>query len=528
MLRRHFLEAVMISPGLLARRVERFAAVAPPVLVEVEPAAMSFTRSHVISAFDVEPPALTFHTEGFASNTGQFAVNGFSTNGVGSLAVSGGTGTVASSGASLMHTDVRTGPDIDMPQAFISVDITARGSTGSFTYDHARLGVSKGATDWYGVIWNPVAGQFLIEQCVGGTITQWAGDFVSLSAPFRLGMSLVGNSVCVWTDTGAGWTRRGRRVISAEPRTASMTGLKPFFGASKSGSGSSSFTFDNLRAGRFGAVGMRDASWITTAAGAPIDFAGKPRATVTCADPSGVGYLGVVEVDPTAGSVRQVGLIMAGRDSGIWNDLSGHVCDTGAVWQLLNATWGNGFGGVLKVQRTVTATNITEGAHVVTGSDLALPNVPGGTGGAYDPFTVLFGGEWWVGYSIVDPTSFVGENFYIALARTSDWTTWTAVGTDPTRQQVEASRLVVTNGTDLWLIGGGRGRQPIYDEALTFVANALTVDVALVTSTQTQPWPTIGAWGDEWLMLTFDNTISTGEAAFAWGDLWLYRAPRYV
>jgi hypothetical protein len=517
----------VIAPGLLARLIESGSA-APAPLVEVEPAAMSFTRSHVISDFDVEPIDLRFHTEAFTSNTGQFAINGFGALGVGSLTLSAGRGVIANTGTSVMHTDARTGPDITMPQCFISIDVVARNSTGSFIYDHCRLGVSRGATDWFGIIWDKTANRFLIEQCVGGAITQWNGDSVTLNPPLRLGMSLAANSVCVWTDTGTGWTLRGRRVLTAEPRTSTLTGLKPFFGVSKSGSGSSSWTFDNMAAGRFGAVGMRDTSWISSAAGRPLDFAGRPRLTVTCADPNGVGYLGVVELDPTAGAVRQVGVVMASRDAGVWNDLSGQICDTGSgSWQLLNTTWGNGFGGVLKVQRAVTATNITEGAHVVTPSDVALPGVPSGTGGAYDAMAVLRGGEWWVGYTIVDPTTFAGENFYVALARTTDWTSFTAVGADTTRQQVEASRVLVTNDTDLWLIGGGRGRQPIYDDAVTFVDNDITVNVALVNTTDTQPWPTIGAWGDEWLMLTFDNT-RFGGVAFTWGDLWLYRAPRYA
>jgi hypothetical protein len=517
----------VIPPGFLARRIDRYAdAPPPPPLVEIEPAAMSFVRTNVIPSFEIEPAALTFHTEFFTSNTGQFALNSFGSNTQGSLAVTGGTGIISNSSASLMHTDVRTGPDMTMPQVFVSIDIVARGSTGSFTYDHARLGVSKGATEWYGVIWDPGAGRFLIEQCVSGTITQWNGDSVSLSAPFRLGMSLVGRSVCVWTDTGSGWTLRGRRVLTADPRTAGMSNLKAFFGAAKSGTGNASWTFDNMRVGRFGAVGMRDTSWITSDAGQPLDFDGKPRLSATCVDPNGSGYFGTIELDTVAGTVRQIGLVMMARDGGIWNDLSGHISQDGTDWQILNTTWGNGFGGVLKTQRALTATDITSGAHVVTGTDLALPNVPAGTGGAYDAFTVRLGGEWWVAYSIVDPTTFAGENFYVALARTSDWSTWTAVGTDPTRLQVEASRLVVTNGTDLWLIGGGRGRQPIYDDTVAFVANSIAVDVPLVNTTDTQPWPTIGAWGDEWLMLTFDNT-RFGGVSFTWGDLWLYRAPRY-
>jgi hypothetical protein len=239
--------------------------------------------------------------------------------------------------------------------------------------------------------------------------------------------------------------------------------------------------------------------------------------------------MAVVEYDLTFDLIRQVGVIMESRNSGIFNDHAGQLLQTsGGDWQLLNSTWGNGFGGVIKVRRVLTSTDISEGSHVVSSSDLAIPNVPGGTGGAYDPCAIKIGSEWWVGYSVVDPTSFVGENFYPALAKTSDWSTWTAIGVDTSNTKNEGTRLLLTNSADLWLITGGRGEQGIYDDTMTLIDSSLTVDVALYNGTDTQPWVSIIPWGDEWLALTFDNTKGTAGVAFTWGNLWLYRAPRYV
>lgn len=521
----------MIAPGFLARRIERLPAAVPLPPVEVSPpSAIAFSRAKVISTFDVEPDALTFLTKDFGSSAG-LATNGFGGNGLGTLTVAGGSAQIVNTGTAIMHTDVRAGDDLTMPQVFVSVDVTARSSSGSFIYDHCRLGVSKGPADWFGVIWDKQANRFLLEQCVGGTITQWNGDTVTLNPPLRLGMSLVGNGIAVWTsnDSGATWALRGRQILTAEPRTTSMTGLRPFFGSAKSGSGTGSWTFDNLQAGRFGAVKMRDPSWVTEENGNLRSFAGKPRATVTCVDPNGIGYLGVIELDTATETIRQVGVLMEDRDGGIWNDLSGHLCRlSDDTWQLLNATWGNNpfGGGALNIMREVTAANISEGSHVVASTTISPPNVPSPNGGAYDPTCVRFGGEWWVAYTVVNPQTFVGENFYPALAKTTDWVSWTAISADETEPQNEGTKVLVSGGS-LYVVTGGRGEQIVYDSGLTEIASALNVNVALYSGSDTQPWPAIGAWGDEWLMLTFDNATS-GGVAFTWGDLWLYRAPRYV
>lgn len=516
----------MIVPGFLARRIERFEAapVVPPVEVS-PPQDIQFIRTEVISSFDAEPAALNVLTEPFTTSTGQFTTNSYSTNTIGTLSIAAGVGNIVSSG-NPSHTDARTGDDITMPQVFVSVDVTACGSSGSFSYDCPRVGISAGATNWYGAYYERITGQLFLEQCNGGVLTNPAVATITLTPPYKLGFSLVGTSGCVWTDTGSGWVFRGRTTFSSDLRTKSLTGYKAFCGVAKAGSGTANWTFDNLKLGRFGAFKVRDTKWVSNEDGSLVDFGGKPRFVATNVDPNAAGYLGVWELDTVAETVTQVGVIFESRDSGIWNDLSGHLCRLGdGTWQLLNATWGNAVfsGDVLKTMRLVTATNISEGSHVVVSSDITPPNIPSPNGTCYDPHAIKFGGEWWLAYT-VEPRP-IGNTFYPALAKTSDWSSWTAIGAD-TSEPINEGTTLLANGGDIFVMTGGRGEQIIYDDTLTEIANALDVDVALYSGTDTQPWPTIGAWGDEWLLMTFDNTGNSG-VAFSWGNLWLYRAPRY-
>jgi hypothetical protein len=524
----------VIPLGFLARRLERFDAAPPPPLVEVEPLDMVFTRQAVVSSFDVEPETLRFLAEFFVSNSGQFAVNSFGANTQGGFAVTGGTGVITNSSATLMHTDVRTGPDVAMPQVFVSVDVTARGSTGSFVYDTPRVGISAGATNWFGAYYDATGQRLYLEQCVGGTLTNYIkGGVIALTAPFRLGFSLTGKCGCVWTDTGSGWVFRGSQDFGANPQTVSLAGFKAFFGAAKSGSGSASWTFDNLRAGRFGAVGVRDPSIITDESGRPIDFGGKIRFLATTATPAGNAardYQGVWEIDPATWALTQVGVICVARGSGIYVDTAGHlVKNDDGTWRLAICTWGNGpaDGGDLRVRHVVTSANLSEGAHVVSGT--AELNLARGSsaGGTYDPHMMRFGGVWNIAHTIVDPQTFVGQNYYVALSTTTDFSTFTAVGADTTRPSTEGTRLLRTNA-DLWVAAADNNpvAQYVYDETLSFVGSGLNCTPALPTPNPNAPWPMIAPFGDQQVMLTFDGTLFNGVST-TMGNLWVYTAPRY-
>lgn len=67
---------------------------------------------------------------------------------------------------------------------------------------------------------------------------------------------------------------------------------------------------------------------------------------------------------------------------------------------------------------------------------------------------------------------------------------------------------------------------PFTSEALTQVASALDVDVALYNGTNTQPWPRMFAYGNTVYLITHDGTQFNGTGTA--GNVWIYTAPRYV
>lgn len=512
------------NPGIVAS-MQRVAAVP---LVERSPVEMAFTRQAVISDYEIMPAALVWHTESFTADTGQFS--SFTDNTLsGTISVSGQL-TIAAGTTAARSTYLRTAADIGMPQAFVAVDVTARGTTGSPSYDTAIVGVGRDKDNRLEAVWDKDNDLFFLRSIFGGTVTIHPTLALNLSPPLKMGFALVGNYLSLWTSTDGGvtWTLRRSAQAASDPRTVDLTGWKPYCGVSSSG-GSSSWTFDNLTAGRFGAVGARDCAWITNEDGSLVDFSGNLRFTATCAEPAGGGNAGVFEVDVSTWTVQQIGVLMMARDSGIWNDLGPHIALLAdSTWQHISATWGNNpfAGGALHLRRGVTPTDITSGAHVISGSEITPPSIPSPNGSAYDAMAVKRGGEWWMAYTLVDPRTFAGGNFYAALAKTTDWSSWTAIGNDPSQILNEGTKIVVTNG-DLYVVTGGRGEQIIYDDALTQIAAALDVDVPIYNGADTQPWPAIGAWGDEQLLLTFDNT-RFGGGTFTWGDIWFYTSPRYV
>lgn len=507
---------------------------ASPPSVELTPLEWSFTRQTTIGTFDLMPAALQWVDEGFSSDTGQFTL-GTEGGGPGTLTFTSGEGVITHTGGGAKSTLARIGADIAAPCVWVEMEVKSRTGTG-LSYDNIGCGIIKDGTNFAIAQWDRVAQRFRLQIQVGG-VNYFDSDVVfNPSLPFKMAFSLVGNFYAVWTDTGSGWTVQQRADIRTFPRTpaynlitTSLTGWKA--GISLATSGDATWNLDNLKAGRFGAVGLRDISIVTDEDGRAVDYSGKVRLSATCSDPSGAGYMGLFEFNPSTYALTQIGGIWISRDSGVWNDHAGHTVKLASGdYKFLISTWGNGFGSDLHIRYLETSTDLSTGFHVLTGTTslkTLLPNVPNNTttGGSYDPYIVKRGSDWLIAYAIVDPTSFAGENFYCALAETTNFSTFTGIGADTTETVNEGPRIVPIN-SDVYVITGGRGEQIVYDETFTEVGSSLTASPAFYNGTDTQPWMSAFSWDSEVILLTWDNT-RFNSVLFTWGDVQVYTAPRY-
>jgi hypothetical protein len=125
---------------------------------------------------------------------------------------------------------------------------------------------------------------------------------------------------------------------------------------------------------------------------------------------------------------------------------------------------------------------------------------------------------------MVDDTTFTGEHFYIAAASSSDMSSFTGIGSDSSREQVEGPKIVVANGVP-YIHGGGRGEHPTYDITMTYLGEP-TFSPALYNGTDTQPHIQIVPYNDTWLTFTW-NQVRFNSVAFTWGDFLVFEAPRY-
>lgn len=485
---------------------------------------LAFIYDKTIDIFTGRIAGLDINNEPFTSDTGQFLLSTEGTMGVFSL--SGGKGVATNTGE--QSTFVRTGPDITMPQVFVQADCT-KISGAPPAYDSMSIGISKDANNFVIANVDKLNSIIRVIAKIGGTYHFFDVHTYAAPTSFTLGMSIVGNSVCAWTNDGSGWVCRSKANVSAyiDLQTANYTGWKSFAGVAAGGS--TSWSFDNLILSYFSGVGIRDFALITHEDGTPVLFGGKYRLSATIADPTSFGYWGIVEWDPVTETVQIVGVVMTQRSGRILGDVAGHIVknDDGS-WRLVVSTWGNtGLADGLAVMHKTGLSDPTSGASVVTGlTKLSLPLIPGsGSGGAYDAMIIKHSGQWYITYAVVDTVTFAGENFYVALATSPDMATFTGVGADSGRTVVEGPKFILVNGTP-YIIGGGRGRQPVYDLTMTYLGNP-TFDVPLYTGTDTQPHIATAPIGNDQVTFTWDNTKFGGQA-FTWGKLLIYKAPRYI
>lgn len=457
--------------------------------------------------------------EPFAADTGQYTrltdSTAMPTFGIGS-----GVLTIGNNAGAARTDMVQFGSSLNVPLFAAQVDITAR--TASSTYDFCEVGILKDSSNFIMVAHEKVANLLSIRVKISGSETAYLSLSLSLNAPFKLGISIVCNRVCAYTDTGSGWVYRGAQDISSKinMKSSSLSGWKPALLTAMSNNGSVSF--DNFLAGTLGGFGWRDFTMVTNEDGSPYIESGLAYFTAACNDGYGDGYQGVFSLDLSTYAATQISALLASRSGSVQNDGAFHLIRYSASsWKVLWTTWGNGFGGAIDTWlASDTQSLLTAGVYTISGgSKLTLPYQ--GSGAAYDAMLRKEGSTWKLTYAVSTSTSFTGDPFFPCMAHSSDLSTWTGIASCPSDRPYEGTKWVVLNG-GYYVAAGGANVARLYDSELNFRG---FIHASFDGGTVTFPHPMIFETESKIVMLTWNQNLpSVSPTAGKWGEMVVHEA----
>ncbi|MFT4083986.1 MAG: hypothetical protein QM638_15525 [Nocardioides sp.] len=326
----------------------------------------------------------------------------------------------------------------------------------------------------------------------------------------RLAVTLTGTQLTAFGDDGGGWIARGRVDLShlgvptRDPDW--LAGLR----VSHTGAA------HHLRAGAFGALGLRDLRAVTEPDGSPYRPDGRILLSATSAGPGffATAHASVWALDPVAGRLDQLSEITFRRDGRVYGDHALHlVHDPAAGWLVAASTWG-GFTDRrrdrVSVTLATTSADLLAGRHVLDARPLALPTEGLDSVGVWDPHLVRDEEteEWLVGF--VSARRYF--DFHPALA--------TGPSLDELRLRAAATDRRATEGTTLqrfaegWRILASDGRDNPPDRRAQYPCFDLDFgQVGTLRSAYPSnlPWPTLVPVGEEWWHIAFDGTATGGE-----------------
>lgn len=444
-----------------------------------------------------------------------------------------GTTAVASNKYTITHVGskndivVKNTVSFSMPLVWVEVTVGVT-NTGGTGYDNGGVGLVKDANNFIFASMDRLANTIRLQIKIGGTNTFIGSVAQTWGTSFKIALSLVANSACVWVDTGSGWTyKTGSSVVAYYDfrTTGNLTGWNPGFTLANGG-GNSTWDFSALKAGAFGGVGMRDQTLVTDSAGL-VYFPSTDtiQFSATLPDPRGEAYCGVFTMNLLTNALVQTSAIMVSRSGKTYNDLSAHIIryDNGDR-RMLISTWGNGFGGSIQtLHELFTSGDVLSGFNVVTMTAITLPGQVGTLPGAYDAMMAWDGSQWLIAYTLTRDTSFAGNPFYAALATSASMSSFSLVSSDTTNSGYEGSKLINDSGVMYVMASGPAGtgdKVRVYDIGMNYLGD---LTVSLSGGADTQPHPMMFPHGGKRKILTFDNT-RYGGVQFTWGHIRIYEA----
>jgi hypothetical protein len=491
---------------------------------ELKPPELVFRQTTNQAGFDLQPSALVWVDDPFNdANLGRFTHLSSSTPGT--LTITGGQASIAQPGGFNGDDYVYEGTPINMPQACVSLDVISHSGTVAAGWDRVSLCLVKDTTHTVLGHYDRI-GHFLRLQVVNGSSSEFSEVGITLTPPFSLMLTMVSNSTVLWYKPDGGtWTAGPSASIVAyiDLRATDLTLWYGGWGQFSNAGGSSTWTVDNLKIGRFGHLGFRDPTVITLEDGTPVITNDMVTLTATCTDSRAAAYMGVFTLDLVTRVLTQTGMIMVDRGSKRMNDNAGHIIlADGGGYHFLITTWGDAGGAPALIQvlyKNETVLALLSGANLVSGmTHLPLAGIPP-SGGAYDPYMVKVGSTWYLAYT-AGPTT--PSTFYPVLNSSTNLTDWTLVGSDVAAFPYEGTRILKTAG-DYWIAAGSLTDSRFYD--LTMVYQGKQTFLSLGSGNP--PHPMFVPDSKYVYCVTFDN-VTNGWASMTLGNLRVFRARRYT
>jgi hypothetical protein len=339
-----------------------------------------------------------------------------------------------------------------------------------------------------------------------------------------VGLALTGTHLAVLSRAGKKWTVRGRVDLAERVDTRDEAWLATLDSDAAGPVG-------EVRAGRFGQLGLRDLRLVTHADGRPYREEGGLLLTATSAGPGffDTAHTSVLALDPGTLALRHRADLFFRRPDrpGVFGDHASHLLRDGEHWLVATSTWGDFDrrvpGATVSVTLAESDADLLTGAHVLDTRALALPTTGFRSVGTWDPHLVRTADGWLAGY--VSASRFFRFHPVLAGGPTLDDLTLRAAATDrcategPTLLRLgDEWRLLASDGREGR--AGQRERYPVFDLALAEVG---ALDAPYPTNI---PWPTLVRDGEDWLLVGFDGTRyggplvgygSHGDVVFARG-----------
>ncbi|WP_191907840.1 hypothetical protein [Nocardioides cynanchi] len=340
----------------------------------------------------------------------------------------------------------------------------------------------------------------------------------------ELGLTLTGTHVTAFGRERGRWRARARydlvdRVDSRDPGF-----LDALVGHVEGGC-------DQVVAGAFGQLGLRDLRLVSHADGTPYRDGRDLLLTATHAGPGffDAAHTGVWALDPVELTLtHRSDLFFRRHDrSGAYGDNATHLVRDGDGWLVATSTWGDFAGSRRTASVGVTVAESTDdllsGRHVLDTRPLRLPTEGFRSVGTWDPHLVRTDDRWLVGF--VSARKFFDFHPVLAHGDSLDDLRVVAAATD--RRATEGTTLLELDGS--WVVlasdgrDGRRGRRerfPVFDRSLREIG---ALDAPYPTNL---PWPTLAREGDGWLMVAFNGRPEGGRLVGygSHGDVVLMRA----
>ena len=351
-----------------------------------------------------------------------------------------------------------------------------------------------------------------LEVTVGGATHQHRSRRVARARGRvdRLGLTLTGTHLTVFTSTDGVWTARARLDLAERRRPVLVDtrddGWLADLQVAYAG------RLGELRAGAFGQLGLRDLRLVTWVDGTPYASGGRPFLTATSAGPGffDTAHTSVWELDPDGLTLTHRSDLFFRRRGTVYADHATHLVRDGEGWLVATSTWGdfdNGPGATVGVTTARSTADLLSGRHVLDSTPLSLPTTGLRSVGVWDPHLVRTKGGWLVGY--VSARKFFDFHPVVATGPSLDSLALRAAAND--RRATEGTTLlrVADDGeAPAWVVlasdgrdnpRGSRAAYPVFDLDLRQTGTLAAPYPSNI------PWPTLVPHGEQWLLVGFDG-----------------------